>query len=43
MTSWESRKSSAQAFGQKDTIGHDERYDMAEEYMDLMYNIWNES
>jgi alkanesulfonate monooxygenase SsuD/methylene tetrahydromethanopterin reductase-like flavin-dependent oxidoreductase (luciferase family) len=36
-------KSAAQAFGQKDTIAHDERYEMAEEYMDLMYNMWNGS
>jgi alkanesulfonate monooxygenase SsuD/methylene tetrahydromethanopterin reductase-like flavin-dependent oxidoreductase (luciferase family) len=30
-------KSAAQAFGQTDTIAHDDRYSMAEEYMDLMY------
>jgi FMN-dependent oxidoreductase (nitrilotriacetate monooxygenase family) len=36
-------KSAAQAFGQKDTMAHDERYEMAEEYMDLMYNMWNGS
>lgn len=33
--------SAAQAFGLKDVVPHDERYVMAEEYMDLMYNLWN--
>jgi alkanesulfonate monooxygenase SsuD/methylene tetrahydromethanopterin reductase-like flavin-dependent oxidoreductase (luciferase family) len=36
-------KSAAQAFRKKDTVSHDERYEMAEEYMDLMYNLWNGS
>ncbi|RDW60222.1 putative monooxygenase-2 [Coleophoma crateriformis] len=36
-------KSAARAFGQKDVLSHDERYDMAEEYMQLMYKMWNGS
>jgi FMN-dependent oxidoreductase (nitrilotriacetate monooxygenase family) len=38
VTSWS--KSGAEAFGLKDIMAHDERYAVAEEYMDLMYNLW---
>lgn len=39
VTSWS--KSAAQAFGKEDATAHDERYKMADEYMDLSYNLFN--
>lgn len=39
VTSWS--KSAAEAFGLENAVPHDERYAMADEYMDLMYRMWN--
>ncbi|KAH8884332.1 Nitrilotriacetate monooxygenase component A/pristinamycin IIA synthase subunit A [Thozetella sp. PMI_491] len=33
----------ALAFGQDSIIGHDERYAMADEYMDVVYKLWESS
>lgn len=41
VTSWS--KSAAKALGYDDVIPHDERYAMAEEYMDLVYKFWESS
>lgn len=35
--------SAAQNVGMDKQIGHDERYDMADEYMDVMYKLWEGS
>ncbi len=41
VTSWS--KSTAQALGCDDVVPHDQRYAIAEEYMDLMYKFWEAS
>jgi alkanesulfonate monooxygenase SsuD/methylene tetrahydromethanopterin reductase-like flavin-dependent oxidoreductase (luciferase family) len=41
VTSW--AKSAAQSLGFDDIIPHDERYAMADEYMDLCYKFWESS
>ncbi|RDW76114.1 DszA family xenobiotic compound monooxygenase-2 [Coleophoma crateriformis] len=41
VTSWS--KSAAKALGQDDVIPHDERYVIADEYMDLVYKLWESS
>ncbi|CAK7242277.1 MAG: hypothetical protein STHCBS139747_003764 [Sporothrix thermara] len=41
VTSWS--KSAAQALGHENVVPHDQRYAMAEEYMDLMYKFWEQS
>lgn len=33
----------AKAFGKANQLAHDERYDMAEEYMDIVYKLWEQS
>ncbi|EME41927.1 hypothetical protein DOTSEDRAFT_177344 [Dothistroma septosporum NZE10] len=38
VTSW--AKSAALALGQDDVVPHDERYAMADEYMDVCYKLW---
>lgn len=40
VTSWS--KAAADAFG-KELVPHDQRYEIAEEYMDIMYQLWNAS
>lgn len=35
--------SSAQALGYEEIVEHDERYAMAEEYMDIIYKLWESS
>ena len=35
--------SAAKAFGLKDQLTHDERYEMADEYMEIMYKLWEGS
>ncbi|KFA79089.1 hypothetical protein S40288_07034 [Stachybotrys chartarum IBT 40288] len=40
VTSWS--QAAADAFG-KDLVPHDERYEIAEEYMDVIYRLWNGS
>ncbi|PMD30652.1 bacterial luciferase-like protein [Hyaloscypha variabilis F] len=40
VTSWS--KAAANAFG-RDLEGHDKRYEIAEEYMDVVYKLWNGS
>jgi FMN-dependent oxidoreductase (nitrilotriacetate monooxygenase family) len=35
--------SAARAFGLKDQLSHDERYDRADEYMEVMYKLWEQS
>jgi FMN-dependent oxidoreductase (nitrilotriacetate monooxygenase family) len=35
------QKSAAQNLGKDDQLGHDARYDRAEEYMDVCYQLWN--
>ena len=40
VTSWS--QAAADAFG-KDLVPHDQRYEIAEEYMDVMYKLWNGS
>lgn len=41
VTSWS--LSAAQALGHDDVVPHDQRYDVAHEYMDLMYKFWESS
>ncbi|RDW61302.1 hypothetical protein BP5796_11194 [Coleophoma crateriformis] len=41
VTSWS--KGSADALGADDVVPHDERYEIAEEYMDLCYKLWEGS
>lgn len=41
VTSWS--KAAAKALGQDDVIPHDERYVIADEYMDLVYKLWESS
>lgn len=41
VTSWS--KSTAKALGYDDVVPHDERYAVAQEYMDLMYKFWESS
>ncbi|KAI1840958.1 hypothetical protein JX266_012818 [Neoarthrinium moseri] len=41
VTSW--AKSSARALGYEDVTPHDERYIMADEYMDVVYKLWESS
>ncbi|KAH9902337.1 coenzyme dependent N5,N10-methylene tetrahydromethanopterin reductase [Xylariomycetidae sp. FL2044] len=41
VTSWS--KGAAQALGHDDVIPHDERYAMADEYMDVVYKLWESS
>lgn len=41
VTSWS--KAAAQALGEDDVIPHDERYALADEYMDVMYKLWESS
>lgn len=41
VTSWS--KSAALALGADDVVPHDERYEMAHEYMDLVYSLWESS
>ncbi|KEY73891.1 hypothetical protein S7711_06099 [Stachybotrys chartarum IBT 7711] len=41
VTSWS--KSTAKALGFDDVVPHDERYAVAQEYMDLMYKFWESS
>jgi alkanesulfonate monooxygenase SsuD/methylene tetrahydromethanopterin reductase-like flavin-dependent oxidoreductase (luciferase family) len=36
-------KSSARVFGKDDLPSHDERYAAAEEYMDIVYQLWEKS
>jgi alkanesulfonate monooxygenase SsuD/methylene tetrahydromethanopterin reductase-like flavin-dependent oxidoreductase (luciferase family) len=36
-------KSSAKVFGMDDLPSHDERYASAEEYMDIVYQLWEKS
>ncbi|BBQ00312.1 monooxygenase [Burkholderia sp. SFA1] len=36
-------KSSARALGQSGVIAHDDRYDIADEYMELVYKLWEGS
>ncbi|KAF7534778.1 hypothetical protein G7054_g5929 [Neopestalotiopsis clavispora] len=40
VTSWS--QAAADAFG-KDLVPHDQRYEIADEYMDIMYRLWNAS
>ncbi|KAK4502092.1 hypothetical protein PRZ48_007903 [Zasmidium cellare] len=40
VTSWS--EAAADAFG-KDLVPHDQRYEIAEEYMEVVYRLWNES
>lgn len=40
VTSWS--QAAADAFG-KDLVPHDERYEIADEYMDVIYRLWNGS
>lgn len=35
--------SAAKAFGRPSQLAHDDRYEMAEEYMEVMYKLWEES
>lgn len=35
--------STAKAMGLKDIVAHDARYDVADQYMDLVYKLWEES
>ena len=41
VTSWS--KSAALALGKDDVVPHDERYQIANEYMDLVYRFWESS
>lgn len=41
VTSW--AKSAALALGYDDVVPHDERYAMADEYMDICYKLWESS
>jgi alkanesulfonate monooxygenase SsuD/methylene tetrahydromethanopterin reductase-like flavin-dependent oxidoreductase (luciferase family) len=41
VTSWS--KSAALALGADDVVPHDERYNVAHEYMDLLYKFWESS
>lgn len=41
VTSWS--KSAALALGKDDVVPHDERYEVAHEYMDLVYKFWESS
>lgn len=41
VTSWS--KSAAKALGHDDVVPHDQRYAVADEYMDLMYKFWESS
>ena len=41
VTSWS--KSAALALGKDDVVPHDERYEVASEYMDLVYRFWESS
>ena len=41
VTSWS--KSAALALGADDVVPHDERYNVAHEYMDLVYKFWEGS
>ncbi|KAH9885730.1 putative xenobiotic compound monooxygenase, DszA family [Xylariomycetidae sp. FL2044] len=41
VTSWS--KSAAKALGHEDVVPHDERYAVADEYMDIMYKFWESS
>ncbi|KAK2759369.1 hypothetical protein FQN54_002847 [Arachnomyces sp. PD_36] len=41
VTSW--AKSAANALGQDDVVPHDERYQVADEYMDVVYKLWESS
>lgn len=36
-------ESAARAFGLKEQLSHDERYDKADEYMEVMYKLWEGS
>jgi len=36
-------KSSAKVFGMDDLLKHEERYKAAEEYMDIVYQLWEKS
>lgn len=40
MTSWS--QAAADALG-KELVPHDQRYEIVEEYMDVMYRLWNGS
>lgn len=35
--------SAARAFGLKDQLSHDQRYEFGEEYMDVLYKLWEQS
>ncbi len=35
--------SAARAFGLKDQLSHDERYDRGDEFMEILYRLWEES
>jgi alkanesulfonate monooxygenase SsuD/methylene tetrahydromethanopterin reductase-like flavin-dependent oxidoreductase (luciferase family) len=41
VTSWS--KSAARALGHEDVTPHDERYAVADEFMDIMYKFWESS
>ncbi|KAK5124174.1 hypothetical protein LTR85_001877 [Meristemomyces frigidus] len=41
VTSW--AKSAANALGYEDVVPHDERYALADEYMDVVYKLWESS
>ncbi|KAI0176926.1 luciferase-like domain-containing protein [Pestalotiopsis sp. NC0098] len=41
VTSWS--KSAANALGFEDVVPHDERYEVADEYMDVVYKLWESS
>lgn len=41
VTSWS--KAAANALGQEDVTPHDERYEVAHEYMDVVYKLWESS
>jgi alkanesulfonate monooxygenase SsuD/methylene tetrahydromethanopterin reductase-like flavin-dependent oxidoreductase (luciferase family) len=41
VTSWS--KSAALALGKDDVVPHDQRYEVAHEYMDLVYKFWESS
>ncbi|KAF2494123.1 HK97 family phage prohead protease [Lophium mytilinum] len=41
VTSWS--KCAANALGQENVIPHDERYDMADDFMDVTYKLWESS
>ena len=41
VTSWS--KAAALALGAEDVVPHDERYEVAHEYMDLVYKLWESS